>query len=220
MLPLFHAHGLISGLLAALAAGSSVVCTPSFDAAAFFEWLTEFRPTWYTAVPTIHRALLSAARSPQAQRSADAPCGSFVRPLRLCRPTCSTNWKSLFGVPVIETYGMTEAASQIAANPLGRRKPGSVGQSAGAEIAIMDREGRQLAAGEHGEIALRGPTITQGYDNDRRRDKIRVSGRLVPNRRSRISGPGRISVHCRPNQGRHQTRRAAGCARRSRRGIT
>ena len=74
--------------------------------------------------------------------------------------------ESLFGVPVIETYGMTEAASQIAANPLGRRKPGSVGQSAGAEIAIMDREGRRLPAGERGEIALRGPTITQGYDND------------------------------------------------------
>ena len=74
--------------------------------------------------------------------------------------------ESLFGVPVIETYGMTEAASQIAANPLGRRKPGSVGQSAGAEIAIMDGEGRRLPAGERGEIALRGPTITRGYDND------------------------------------------------------
>src|SRR5262249_15238674 len=61
VLPLFHGHGLISGFLAALAAGSSVVCTPGFDAAAFFGWLKEFRPTWYTAVPPIHRALLSAA---------------------------------------------------------------------------------------------------------------------------------------------------------------
>src|SRR5262249_23496612 len=73
---------------------------------------------------------------------------------------------TLFGVPVIDTYGMTEAASQIAANPVARRKPGSVGRSAGAEIAIIDRRGRRLAASKRGEIALRGPTITRGYDND------------------------------------------------------
>ena len=74
--------------------------------------------------------------------------------------------EGLFGVPVIETYGMTEAATQIAANPLERRKPGSVGKPAGADIAVMDGEGRQLSAGEHGEIVLRGPTITRGYDNN------------------------------------------------------
>src|SRR5208283_2983414 len=62
VLPLFHAHGLISGLLTALAAGSSVILTSGFDAASFFGWLKEFEPTWYTAVPTIHRALLSAAK--------------------------------------------------------------------------------------------------------------------------------------------------------------
>ena len=62
---------------------------------------------------------------------------------------------------------MTEAASQIAANPLQRRKPGSVGRPTGAEIIIMDGEGRRLTAGEAGEIALRGPTIARGYDNDR-----------------------------------------------------
>ena len=166
MLPLFHAHGLISGLLAALAAGSSLVCTRGFDATAFFGWLREFRPTWYTAVPAIHRAILSAAsrHSYSAQRCS----------LRLIRSASSSlpldvlgGLEALFGVPVIETYGMTEAASQIAANPLGRRKPGSVGQATGVEIAIVNGEGRQLSAGERGEILLRGPTITRGYDNDR-----------------------------------------------------
>jgi acyl-CoA synthetase (AMP-forming)/AMP-acid ligase II/acyl carrier protein len=165
VLPLFHGHGLISGVLAALAAGSSVVCTPGFDAEAFFGWLTEFRPTWYTAVPAIHRAVLSAAdgHTHSAQRSS----------LRLIRSASSSlpakvlrGLEALFGVPVIDSYGMTEAATQIAANPLGRRKVGSVGQSAGAEIAILDGEGRQLSSGERGEIALRGPTITRGYDND------------------------------------------------------
>jgi amino acid adenylation domain-containing protein len=165
VLPLFHAHGLFSGLLASLAAGSSVICTHGFEAAAFFGWLTEFRPTWYTAVPTIHRAVLSAA----SRHKRDVRQHS----LRVIRSASSTlpsdvlgGLEVLFGVPVIDTYGMTEAASQIAANPLERRKPGSVGKSAGAEIAIMDGEGRRLAAGERGEIALRGPTITRGYDDN------------------------------------------------------
>ena len=81
VLPLFHVHGLVSGLLAALAAGSSVVCTPGFDAAAFFGWLKEFRPTWYTAVPAIHQAVLSAAdgdrRSAQQSLVATDPFGLF-----------------------------------------------------------------------------------------------------------------------------------------------
>jgi amino acid adenylation domain-containing protein len=165
VLPLHHAHGLISGLLTALAAGSTVVSAPGFDPDAFFGWLTEFRATWYTAVPTVHRALLSAA-----DRHKHRLRRCFLRVIRSASASLPGSLlgalESLFGVPVIETYGMTEAASQIAANPLGRRKPASVGLPAGAEIAIMDKEGRTLAAGERGEIVLRGPTITRGYDND------------------------------------------------------
>ena len=165
VLPLFHAHGLISGLLAALAAGSSVVCPPAFDAAAFFGWLTKFRPTWYTAVPPIHRALISAAR--RRKRGLQQSSLRLIRSASSSLPTdVLEELEELFGVPVIETYGMTEAATQIAANPVELRKPGSVGKPAGAEIAVMDSEGRQLSAGEHGEIALRGPTITRGYDNN------------------------------------------------------
>jgi amino acid adenylation domain-containing protein len=165
VLPLFHVHGLVSGVLAALAAGSNVVCTAGFDAAAFFGWLKDFRPTWYTAVPAIHHAVLSAAGGDK--RSAQQCSLRLIRSASSSLPLSLTDGlEALFGVPVIDTFGMTEAASQIAANPVGRRKPGSVGQPAGAEIAIMDREGRQLPAGKRGEIALRGPTITRGYDND------------------------------------------------------
>ncbi|MGL3210453.1 AMP-binding protein [Bradyrhizobium sp. BR 1433] len=165
VLPLFHGHGLISGLLAALAAGSSTVCPPGFDATAFFGWLTEFRPTWYTAVPAIHRALLAAA-DPYRQAAQQ----SSLRLVRSASTSLSSEvldgLEALFGVPVIDTYGMTEAATQIAANPLQRRKRGSVGRPAGPEIGILDRGGRRLPSGKRGEIALRGPTITRGYDND------------------------------------------------------
>ena len=165
MLPLFHGHGLISGVIATLAAGSSVICTRGFDAAAFFGWLTEFRPTWYTAVPAIHRAVLSAA-----ERHKDSARQSSLRLIRSASSTLPAKLlcglEAVFGVPVIDTFGMTEAATQIAANPLNRRKLGSVGRSAGAEIRILDTGGRRLPSGERGEIALRGPTITRGYDND------------------------------------------------------
>jgi acyl-CoA synthetase (AMP-forming)/AMP-acid ligase II/acyl carrier protein len=165
VLPLFHGHGLVSGVLAALGAGSSVVCTPGFDPAGFFRWLPKFNPTWYTAVPPIHRAVLEAAEKDKARARRSS--------LRLIRSASSTlpikvirGLERLFCVPVIDTFGMSEAATQIAANPMHRRKPGSVGVAAGAEITIVDAAGRRLSPGEHGEIALRGPTITRGYDND------------------------------------------------------
>lgn len=165
VLPLFHAHGLISGLLTALAAGSSVICTEGFDAASFFGWMRELQPTWYTAVPTIHRALLTAAEAnPDRVRS------SSLRVIRSASaslaPAILNGLEATFGVPVLETYGMTEAASQIAANPFELRKIGSVGRAAGPEIAIMDETGRPLASGEHGEIMLRGPNMSRGYYND------------------------------------------------------
>ena len=162
--PLYHVHGLVAGLLAALAAGSSVVCSPGFETDAFFGLLMEFRPTWYTAVPTIHRAVLSAAGIRHSCRQTS---------LRLIRsassalpPNVLTGLEDVFGVPVIETYGTTKPPLQVAADPLGARKVGSVGRPVGVEIAVMDRNGLQMSAGRRGEIVLRGPTITRGYDND------------------------------------------------------
>lgn len=165
VLPLFHAHGLISGLLTALAAGSSVIVTGGFDAPSFFGWMRDLQPTWYTAVPTIHRALLTAAEAnPNRARS------SSLRVIRSASsslaPAILNGLEATFGVPVLETYGMTEAASQIAANPFELRKIGSVGRAAGPEIAIMDDAGRTLAHGERGEIMLRGPNMSRGYHND------------------------------------------------------
>src|SRR5208283_544566 len=61
IMPLFHIHGLIAATLSSLAAGASVVCTPGFNALKFFSWFEEIDPTWYTAVPTMHQAILARA---------------------------------------------------------------------------------------------------------------------------------------------------------------
>lgn len=165
VLPLFHAHGLISGLLTALAAGSSVIATAGFDAPSFFGWMRDLQPTWYTAVPTIHRALLTAAEA-----NPDRARESSLRVIRSASsslaPAILNGLEAMFGVPVLETYGMTEAASQIAANPFELRKIGSVGRAAGPDITIMDETGRELAHGTRGEIMLRGANMSRGYYND------------------------------------------------------
>src|SRR5262249_52871484 len=138
VMPLFHIHGLIGAVLASLMAGGSVVCTSSFDAEECLAWLGEFRPTWYTAVPTIHQAVLSCV-----QANYRVP---GCHPLRFIRsssaalpPRVLKGLEEVFQVPVIEAYGMTEASHQICSNPLPprERRPGSVGIVAGLEVAIM-----------------------------------------------------------------------------------
>jgi amino acid adenylation domain-containing protein len=167
VMPLFHPHGLIGAVLTSLMTGASVVCTPGFNASQFFTWLAEFRPTWYTAVPTIHQAILArvaANREVVAHyplrfiRSGSAPLPSRVL----------AELEEMFSAPVIEYYGMTEAASQITSNPLPPhvRKPGSVGAAAGPEVAIMNQAGALLPAGATGEVVIRGPSVMQSYDNN------------------------------------------------------
>jgi acyl-CoA synthetase (AMP-forming)/AMP-acid ligase II len=164
VMPLFHIHGLVAAVLASLHAGGSVVCAPGFNALRFFAWLEESRATWYTAVPTIHQAVLD--RAPR-----NAAVLERVR-LRLIRsssaalpPQVMARLEEVFGAPVIEAYGMTEAAHQMASNPLPprARKPGSVGVAAGPEVAVMDGAGRLLGPGEIGEVVIRGPNVTAGY---------------------------------------------------------
>jgi acyl-CoA synthetase (AMP-forming)/AMP-acid ligase II len=167
VMPLFHIHGLIAAILSSLVSGASVVCTPGFDASKFFGWLEEFRPSWYTAVPTMHQAILERVAS---NRDIIARC-----PLRFIR-SCSaslplkvmTQLESVFNAPAIESYGMTEAAHQMTSNPLPprQRKPGSVGVATGPKVAIMDEAGNLLPTGEIGEIVIRGANVTRGYESN------------------------------------------------------
>lgn len=161
VMPLFHVHGLIGALLATLSAGGSICCTTGFNALRFYRWLDQVQPTWYTAVPTMHQAIL--ARVP--------PTG-FRHRLRLIRSSSAhlhtSVWNELenvFGCPALNSYGMTEGAHQIASNPLppGQRKRGTVGPATGPTLCILDPAGNLLPAGRTGEVALRGETITVGY---------------------------------------------------------
>jgi oxalate---CoA ligase len=166
IMPLFHIHGLIAGLLAPLSAGGCIFCTPGFNALKFFAWMRESKPTWYTAVPTMHQAIVARAGGNRAIIAEN--------PLRFVRSSSSSlppqvirELEAVFNAPVIEAYGMTEAAHQMASNPLGgKRIPGSVGLAAGPEVAIMDTAGALLLAGETGEIVIRGVNVTLGYENN------------------------------------------------------
>ena len=167
VMPLFHIHGLVAAILSTLASGASVVCTPGFDAPKFFEWLEAFRPTWYTAVPTMHQAILERAAS---NRDDIASCP--LRFIRSCSaslpPRLMSELESVFNVPVLESYGMTEAAHQITSNPLPprQRKSGSVGVPTGPAVAIVDEADDPLPTGETGEIAIRGANVMGGYENN------------------------------------------------------
>ena len=167
IMPLFHIHGLIAGVIAPLAAGGRVFCSPGFNALKFFGWMQEARPTWFTAVPTMHQAILARAAN-NVEIIAANPL-RFIRSSSASMPTqVIRELESVFNAPLIESYGMTEAAHQMTSNllPPGNRKPGSVGVAAGPEVAVLGEGGKLLPAGEIGEVAIRGENVTLGYENN------------------------------------------------------
>jgi acyl-CoA synthetase (AMP-forming)/AMP-acid ligase II/thioesterase domain-containing protein/acyl carrier protein len=165
MMPLFHIHGLVGGLLATVSTGGFVICTPGFVARDFAGWLREEAPTWYSAVPTIHQAVLGCAEPIRASTRGGRRL-RFVRSSSASLPPrVLAALEELFEAPVIEAYGMTEAAHQMASNPLppGAHKAGSVGPPAGPEMAVVDEQGAPVEPGAMGEIVIRGANVTRGY---------------------------------------------------------
>jgi oxalate---CoA ligase len=164
IMPLFHIHGLAAALLASLHAGASVVCSDGVFARGFFAWLEEFHPSWYSAVPTMHQGILARAESHSAivRRSRLR----FIRSSSAAlSPQVMAELERVFRAPVVEAYGMTEAAHQMCCNPLPPklRKPGSVGLAAGPEVAVMDGAGNLLGVDVPGEVVIRGENVTPGY---------------------------------------------------------
>jgi acyl-CoA synthetase (AMP-forming)/AMP-acid ligase II len=168
VMPLFHVHGLVAGLLATMGAGATVCCPPGFRATSFFSWLASSQATWYTAVPAMHQAILA-----RAQRNGDVLARHRLRFIRsassMLYPQLLEGLETTFGVPVLNAYGMTEAAHQISSTRLpagGSDVPASrtsVGYSSGPAVAVLNSRNELAASGERGEVVLRGEQIVGAY---------------------------------------------------------
>src|SRR5712692_9007293 len=166
VMPLFHVHGLVASTLATLSTGGTIVVQPKFNPLSFWATVRRRRVTWYSAVPTIHQVLLSRAKS---SRPSGAENLRFIRSCSASlAPQTMADIEERFGVPMLEAYGMTEAAHQMASNPLppGARKAGSVGCGTAVEIAILDEAGELLRPGETGEVSIKGANVFGGYEGN------------------------------------------------------
>jgi acyl-CoA synthetase (AMP-forming)/AMP-acid ligase II len=162
-MPLFHIHGLMASLGAALISGGAVVLAGKFQPEAFVDSLQRYRVTWFSAVPTIHLVLIQHLEKRTEPLVHDL---RFIRSSSAALPaSVIARMERYFDAPVIEAYGMTEASHQIASNPLppGLRKPGTVGQARGTRIAILDDAGLAVAAGMVGNVVIEGGGVTAGY---------------------------------------------------------
>jgi acyl-CoA synthetase (AMP-forming)/AMP-acid ligase II len=168
VMPLFHVHGLVASTLATLLTGGTIVVPEKFNPLSFWRTVRDYRVTWYSAVPTMHRLLLARAGD---DRPAGAENLRFIRsasaPLSL---HTMQKLEHVFRAPVLEAYGMTEASHQIASNPLppAARKAESVGLGTGVHISIMDTHGRHhhLGVGHAGEVVIQGPSVIDAYENN------------------------------------------------------
>lgn len=168
VLPLFHVHGLVAGLLSSLGAGAAVALPAAgrFSATSFWSDMRRYNATWYTAVPTIHQIILDRhVGNPEP----DHPELRFIRSCSASlAPAVLERLEAAFGAPVLEAYAMTEAAHLMASNPLpgdGPHKAGSVGRPVGQEMAVLDENGVALGTNASGEVCIRGANVTKGYKN-------------------------------------------------------
>jgi len=158
-LPLWHINGLVVGVLASAVGGASLVVERRFSRRGFWSSVARHRPTWCNLVPAMLSVLSNDDGGPpddhriRLVRSASAPLPAAVR----------ERFERRFHIPIIETYGMTEAASQITANPLGERRPGSVGIACGVELRVVDAGNVVVAAGTEGHVQIRGAGVTGTY---------------------------------------------------------
>jgi acyl-CoA synthetase (AMP-forming)/AMP-acid ligase II len=174
-LPLFHVNAQVVGLLATLVAGSSLVLDRRFHRRDFWACARAHDVTWLNVVPAILTVLAREEDSPRVPprlrliRSASAPLPCAVREVVEART----------GVRVLESYGMTEAASQITAVPVHEPgPPGSVGRPAGAQVAVRGPDGEAAPAGVRGRVWIRGPGVVARYEGGRAAERFDDEGWL------------------------------------------
>jgi acyl-CoA synthetase (AMP-forming)/AMP-acid ligase II len=165
IMPLFHIHGLIASTMATLLSGGTVVVPAKFNALSFWRTVKEHRVTWYSGVPSMHQLLVARTHRKPAEAASLRFIRSCSAPLS---PELMHNIEELIGVPLVEAYGMTEAAHQMTSNPLPprHRKPGSVGIGTGLRTSIMDKDGNHLGTNQRGEVVIQGANVFRGYENN------------------------------------------------------
>ncbi|MEH2270125.1 MAG: acyl--CoA ligase [Nostoc sp.] len=167
LMPLFHIHGLVGCLLATLASGGTLVCPNGFNALEFWKLVDTYKPTWYSAAPTMHQTIL--ARASRNTEIVKANRFRFIRSSSASLPPIIIEQlEATLHAPVVESYSMTEASHLMTTNPLPPkvRKPGTVGYGFGVEVGIMDAEDKLLSQGNLGEVVVKAPNVIDGYENN------------------------------------------------------
>jgi acyl-CoA synthetase (AMP-forming)/AMP-acid ligase II len=192
VMPLYHTNGINNQLVTPLLVGSSVVMLERFRAETFFDEIARHRPSYVTGVPTIYTRLL--AQSPRAEdlRSLRfARCGSAPITEALHRRI-----EAHLDVPLVVSYGLSEATCTSAMNPPTRRKIGTVGPAlSGQEIAVLALGGTvPMAPGAEGEICIRGATLMKGYVGPGEDGRVLDSGWLRTGDLGRLDQDGYLAV--------------------------
>jgi long-chain acyl-CoA synthetase len=162
VLPLFHVNGIMVSVVSPLVAGGCTVIAPRFAPATFWDLVERFRPTFFSAVPTIYAMLsgLPVEVRPDTASLRCVVCGAAPMPA-----AAIGEFEDRYGVPILEGYGQSEGTVVTTANPLrGFRKPGTVGLPLpGQEVRVVGKDDEPVASGQVGEVTVRGPNVMRGY---------------------------------------------------------
>ncbi len=164
LMPSFHIHGIIASILAPLYKGGQVVALPKFNVLSFYQHLAHHRPTWFTAVPTMLQSIID--RSKNNSKIIKDSRLNFIRSSSASLPSKTLKeLEKVFNVPVIESYGMTEATHQMTTNllPPFKRKTGSVGVPVGLKVKVINDKFKFLSNNKEGEIVIKGNSVFKGY---------------------------------------------------------
>lgn len=166
LMPLFHGHGLYSSLASTFYSGGSLINLPDFSSDAFFRMLVTLQPTWYSGSYTFHHTICAQAANYATE--IEQACLRFSRTASgHLDSEIADELESVLGIPVIQTYSMTETGRITGSpQPPRTRKRGTVGVSAGGEVAVIGPDGAILPAGQRGEVVTRGIHVFEGYEND------------------------------------------------------
>ena len=164
LLPFFHINAEVVNLVAGLLSGGTIILPRRFSASAFWPTLAKYEATWFNAVPTIYSILLN--RPKEEADNLDLSRLKFGRSASAPLPVSVLNtFRERFNFGIVETYGISETASQVTTNPMAmsQQKPGSAGKAQGCKVKIIDKEGQELPLGQEGEIMVKGENVMKGY---------------------------------------------------------